>query len=152
MSHLLGSWMIVVNGNGSVTEDETCEVELAPQQVLTCMVQQRAGAGQNNPRQTSRSLVHWTPEWFLPSARPPEEVLLPFYIRLPQMIECLIVPQRPNLERFGQTAALSFRGGERNGVKQVIWERLCAGERTCAALLMSLIASVCFDDQLLFTD
>lgn len=30
MSHLLGSRMIVVNGNGSVTEDETCEVELAP--------------------------------------------------------------------------------------------------------------------------
>lgn len=68
------------------------------------------------------------------------------------MIECLIVPQRPNLEPFGQTAAVSFRGGERDGVKQVIRELLGAGQRTCAAFLLSLIVSVCFDDQLLFTD
>lgn len=67
------------------------------------------------------------------------------------MIESLIVPQRPNLEPFGQTAAVSFRG-ERDGVKQVIRELLGAGQRTCAAFLLSLIVSVCFDDQLLFTD
>lgn len=100
----------IVNGNSSVTEEETCEAEvtLPPASHLHHTEECKSWAEQSQRAELE-------PERFPPASQHREQV---------------------SKAKSGQTAAVS-------------WSE---SFRTCTAFLMSLIVSVCFADQSLFTD